>query len=382
PFIKLNDPGVSATILARDMLVERIPWVAPECVSDPGSLALPADKWGFGATLWEIFSGGNMPLSLLEPQRKLEFYQSHQQLPAPKWPELATLVAQCMEYEPQRRPCFRALIRDLNSLITSDYELLSDLSPTDVTLRDGFWGHDSLAMSQDPELFQERHLKYISLLGKGNFGSVELCRYDPLGDSTGELVAVKKLQQDSAKEIRDFEREIQILHSLQHDFIVQYRGVCYSRAPGTLPCPRCPRAAASRQGGGYLGTQRCVHRDLGGGNILVESDSHVKIGGGGLAKLLPQDKDYWGGREPGQSPVFWYAPESLADNIFSCASDTWSFGVGGDELFTYSSKSKSPGGEFLRMMGTGKPGGIICHLLELLKDNRGGPAPAGCPAEV
>ncbi|NWW41491.1 JAK3 kinase, partial [Panurus biarmicus] len=253
PFIKLNDPGVSVTVLARDMLAERIPWVAPECVSDPGSLALPADKWGFGATLWEIFSGGNMPLSLQEPQRKLEFYQSRRHLPAPKWPELAALVAQCMEYEPQRRPCFRALIRDLNSLITSggrrgdtgghggtptaaspppsptDYELLSDLSPSDVTIRDGFWGHDCLSMSQDPEHFQERHLKYISLLGKGNFGSVELCRYDPLGDSTGELVAVKKLQQDSAKEIRDFEREIQILHSLQHDFIVRYRGVCYSR---------------------------------------------------------------------------------------------------------------------------------------------------------
>ncbi|NXY12336.1 JAK3 kinase, partial [Pteruthius melanotis] len=69
PFIKLNDPGVSVTVLARDMLVERIPWVAPECVSAPGSLGLPADKWGFGATLWEIFSGGKVPLSLLEPQR-------------------------------------------------------------------------------------------------------------------------------------------------------------------------------------------------------------------------------------------------------------------------------------------------------------------------
>lgn len=67
------------------------------------------------------------------------------------------------------------------------------------------------------------------LPNQGNFGSVELCRYDPLGDSTGELVAVKKLQQDSAKELQDFEREIQILHSLQHDFIVKYRGVCYSR---------------------------------------------------------------------------------------------------------------------------------------------------------
>ncbi|NWU14197.1 JAK3 kinase, partial [Cephalopterus ornatus] len=314
PFIKLNDPGVSVTVLAPDMLVQRIPWVAPECVRDPKSLALPADKWSFGATLWEIFSGGNMPLSLLEPQ---------------KWPELATLMAQCMEYEPQRRPCFRALIRDLNSLITSDYELLSDLSPADVTLRDSLWGHEPLAVSQDPEHFQERHLKYISLLGKGNFGSVELCRYDPLGDSTGELVAVKKLQQDSAKELRDFEREIQILHSLQHDFIVRYRGVCYSRGWRGLRLvmeflpngclrdylqknqPRLDHRALLLyawqicKGMEYLGAQRCVHRDLASRNILVESETHVKIGDFGLAKLLPQDKDYYVVREPGQSPVFW-----------------------------------------------------------------------------
>ncbi|NXF13716.1 JAK3 kinase, partial [Smithornis capensis] len=406
PFIKLNDPGVSVTLLAPDMLVQRIPWVAPECVSDPKSLALPADKWGFGATLWEIFSGGTMPLSLLEPHKKLDFYQRRLQLPAPQWPELATLMAQCMEYDPQRRPCFRALIRDLNSLTSSDYELLSDLSPTDVTLRDSLWGHEPLATGRDPEHFQERHLKYISLLGKGNFGSVELCRYDPLGDSTGELVAVKKLQQDSAKELRDFEREIQILHSLQHDFIVRYRGVCHSRGWRGLRLvmeflpngclrdylqknqPRLDHRALLLyawqicKGMEYLGAQRCVHRDLASRNILVESENHVKIGDFGLAKLLPQDKDYYVVREPGQSPVFWYAPESLSDNIFSCASDAWSFGVLLYELFTYGNKSKSPSEEFLRMMGTGKPAQIICLLLELLKDNRRLPVPSGCPAEV
>ncbi|NXG52888.1 JAK3 kinase, partial [Psilopogon haemacephalus] len=392
PFIKLSDPGVSVTILAKEMLVERIPWVAPECLSDPKSLALPADKWSFGATLWEIFSGGNMPLSLLEPHKKLEFYQRQQQLAAPKWPELAALLAQCMRYRPQLRPCFRALIRDLNSLITSgeprggtrrtpcpppvcspppppsppDYELLSELSPTDLALQDSCWGYEALSLRQDPTHFEERHLKYISLLGKGNFGSVELCKYDPLGDSTGELVAVKKLQQDSAKELQDFEREIQILHSLQHDFIVQYRGVCYSRGRRGLRLVMeflpngCLRDYLQKnqtrldhstlllyawqicKGMEYLGAQRCVHRDLASRNILVESQSHVKIGDFGLAKLLPQGKDYYVVQEPGQSPVFWYAPESLADNLFSRASDIWSFGVLLYELFTYSNKSKSP----------------------------------------
>ncbi|XP_061870833.1 tyrosine-protein kinase JAK3 isoform X5 [Colius striatus] len=405
PFIKLNDPGVSVTILGKDMLVDRIPWVAPECLRDPKSLALPADKWSFGVTLWEIFSGGNMPVSLLEPQKKLDFYKSSLQLPAPKWTELATLMAQCMDYRPWHRPSFRALIRDLNSLITSDYELLSDLSPADVMLRDSFWGYEPLTLCQDPTHFEERHLKYISLLGKGNFGSVELCRYDPLGDSTGELVAVKKLQQDSAKELQDFEREIQILHSLQHDFIVQYRGVCYSRGRRGLRLVMeylpngCLRDYLQKnqprldhrnlllyawqicKGMEYLGAQRCVHRDLASRNILVESESHVKIGDFGLAKLLPQDKDYYVVREPGQSPIFWYAPESLADNVFSRASDIWSFGVLLYELFTYSNKTKSPSEEFLRMMGTEKAAQIICHLLELLKDNRRLPVPSGCPVE-
>lgn len=57
--------------------------------------------------------------SFLFPSQKLQFYDSRLQLPAPRWSELAALIAQCMRYAPSRRPCFRAIIRDINSLISS-----------------------------------------------------------------------------------------------------------------------------------------------------------------------------------------------------------------------------------------------------------------------
>ncbi|EMP24129.1 Tyrosine-protein kinase JAK3 [Chelonia mydas] len=397
PFIKLSDPGVSLAMLTKEMLIDRIPWVAPECIRNPKNLALESDKWSFGATVWEIFSGGTMPTSALEPQSKLQFYQNRLQLPAPKWTELANLITQCMDYRPRWRPSFRAIIRDLNSLITSDYELLSDLSPSQLPAKDGFWGYVTSPVCQDPTIFEERHLKYMCVLGKGNFGSVEL---------TGGRVAVKRLQQSSAEQLQDFEREIAILRALHSDFIVKYRGVCYSLGRRSLRLvmeylPKgCLREYLQKnqerldhkrlllyawqicKGMEYLGSQRYVHRDLASRNILVENETHVKIGDFGLAKLLPQDKEYYVVREPGQSPVFWYAPESLSDNVFSRESDVWSFGVVLYELFTYSNRSQSPSEEFLRMMGLDKPMPIICHLLELLKDNRRLPAPPGCPAEV
>ncbi|KAH0625995.1 hypothetical protein JD844_034394 [Phrynosoma platyrhinos] len=410
PFIKLGDPGVSTTVLTQEVLISRIPWVAPECVWDPKSLAPESDKWSFGATLWEIFNGGNMPISVMDPKAKLQFYQDRQQLPPLHWTELAVLVAQCMDYHPRRRPPFRAILRDLNGFSTSNYELLSEVLSTS-----GFGGHVETPMGPDPTLFEERHLKYISVLGKGNFGSVELCRYDPLGDSTGELVAVKRLQHSSAEHQHDFEKEISILRSLHHDFVVAYRGVCYSQGEedaGASSGQRrlhlvmeylpsgCLRNYLQKnkerldhkklllyawqvcKGMDYLGSQRYIHRDLAARNILVENENRVKIGDFGLAKILPQGKEYYVVQEPGQSPIFWYAPESLSDCIFSPESDVWSFGVVLYELFTYGSRSHSPTEEFLRLIGPSNPPLVVYHLFKLLKKNKRLPMPAGCPIEV
>ncbi|XP_069504843.1 tyrosine-protein kinase JAK3 [Ambystoma mexicanum] len=406
PFIKLSDPGVSVTTLAKDMLVERIPWVAPECVEDPKHLALESDKWSFGITVWEIFNGGSMPLSVREPYGKLQFFQRQQQLPAPKWTELATLINQCTNYRPDLRPSFRAIIRDLNSLITSDYELLADVSPRDQLGKDSFWPYMNILGYDDATIYEERHLKYISVLGKGNFGSVELYRYDPLGDNTGDLVAVKKLQHCTAEHVRSFQRESEILKALNHNFIVKYKGVCYGagRKNLRLVMEYLPNGSlreylqkhreqlstwklllfASQvcKGMDYLGSQRYVHRDLAVRNILVESPNHVKIGDFGLAKILPQDKEYYVVRERGESPIFWYAPESLADSIFSRESDVWSFGVVLYELFTYAEKRWNPPQAFLRMIGPERQMQLVTNLLEVLTDGQRLPAPPGCPLQV
>ncbi|XP_003782949.1 tyrosine-protein kinase JAK2 isoform X1 [Otolemur garnettii] len=406
PFVKLSDPGISITVLPKDILQERIPWVPPECIENPKNLRLATDKWSFGTTLWEICSGGDKPLSALDSQRKLQFYEDRHQLPAPKWTELANLINNCMDYEPDFRPSFRAIIRDLNSLFTPDYELLTenDMLPN---MRIGALGFSGAFEDRDPTQFEERHLKFLQQLGKGNFGSVEMCRYDPLQDNTGEVVAVKKLQHSTEEHLRDFEREIEILKSLQHDNIVKYKGVCYSagRRNLRLIMEYLPYGSLRDylqkhkeridhkkllqytsqicKGMEYLGTKRYIHRDLATRNILVENENRVKIGDFGLTKVLPQDKEYYKVKEPGESPIFWYAPESLTESKFSVASDVWSFGVVLYELFTYIDKSKSPPAEFMRMIGNDKQGQmIVFHLIELLKNNGRLPRPDGCPDEI
>ncbi|MGH0184222.1 UNVERIFIED_CONTAM: hypothetical protein FKN15_014492 [Acipenser sinensis] len=408
PFIKLSDPGISTAILDREVVLDRIPWVAPELVLvDSDRLALESDKWSFGTTLWEIFNGGEVPLLGREPQQKLQFYDNQRQLPALKWTELADLISQCMDYQPGLRPSFRGIIRQLNSLITSDYELLCDLRPSAAPEKDTFWRCLNVSDRQEPMLYEDRHLRYIYRLGKGNFGSVELCRYDPLADNTGELVAVKKLQHSKREHQADFEKEIGIMKSLHNDYIVKYKGICYSMGrqnvrlvmeylpngnlPGYLEKNR-ERVDSKRlllyasqisKGMEYLQMMRHVHRDLAARNILVASDTLVKISDFGLTKILQVDKEYYRVKEPGESPIFWYAPESLQECKFSPKSDVWSFGVVLHELFSYCERVWSPTQLCLQQIGRDKQGPtILLHLFHLLKSEWRLPAPADCPPKV
>ncbi|XP_031715469.1 tyrosine-protein kinase JAK2 isoform X1 [Anarrhichthys ocellatus] len=400
PFIKLSDPGISVPMLGKDVILDRIPWVAPELLDDPDNLTLDCDKWSFGATVWEIFNSGNTPLRGWDLDKKQQFYESSQQLPPSQWTELAELVSQCMDYQADFRPSCRSIIRQLNSLITSDYVILHATEPVAKSpVR-----RTSALAQQEQTLFEERHLCFISSLGKGNFGTVELCRYDPLGDNTGELVAVKKLQPNKKSTLEDFKKEVNILSIFECDYIVKYKGVCYStgRLSMSLVMEYLPYGSligyldsyrhvntkrmllfASQicKGMEYLQTLRYVHRDLAARNILVASESLVKIADFGLTKIIPFDKEYYRVMQPGESPIFWYAPESINESIFSHKSDVWSFGVVLHELFCYCNTNYNPKRLCMQEIGHYVQSPSM-HLETILKNNWRLPAPPDCPPKV
>nr|AAF24169.1 janus kinase 3 [Cyprinus carpio] len=405
PFIKLSDPGINMALLGKDVVLDRIPWVAPE-VLDTLEIELECDKWSFGTTLWEIFNNGEAPLQGQDLIHKQQFYEHFSNLPALEWTELADLIAQCMQYQPELRPSCRSIIRQLNSLITSDYEILHATGT--LPKSDGFWKRPNMFKKQQQDVFEERYLRFISILGKGNFGSVELCRYDPWGDNTGDLVAVKELQSNKQATVTDFQREIQTISSLHCDYIVKYKGICYSTGRlstklvmeylpyGSLigymekhrqnVCTRRLLLFASQicKGMEYLQSMRYVHRDLAARNILVASDTLVKIADFGLTKIIPVDKEYYRVTQPGESPVFWYAPESISELKFSHKSDIWSFGIVLHELFSYCDISRNPQKivypEDRKLCPEVRP--WLSIFLIFSKDNWRLPAPSQCPPKV
>ncbi|XP_011730193.2 non-receptor tyrosine-protein kinase TYK2 isoform X5 [Macaca nemestrina] len=225
PFIKLSDPGVGLGALSREERVERIPWMAPECLpGGPNSLSIAMDKWGFGATLLEICFDGDAPLQSRSSSEKEHFYQRQHRLPEPSCPELATLTSQCLTYEPTQRPSFRTILRDLTRL---QPHTLPDLADVLIVNPD--------SSASDPTVFHKRYLKKIRDLGEGHFGKVSLYCYDPTNDGTGEMVAVKALKADCGPQHRSgWKQEIEILRTLYHEHIVKYKGCCEDQGEKSL----------------------------------------------------------------------------------------------------------------------------------------------------
>uniref|UniRef100_A0A8C2ELZ3 Tyrosine-protein kinase n=1 Tax=Cyprinus carpio TaxID=7962 RepID=A0A8C2ELZ3_CYPCA len=383
PFVKLSDPGISLLALSRAERVERIPWIAPECIADGARVGSAADQWSFGATLLEICNNGDLPISGSTLPEKERFYETQSRLAVPSSQELATFISMCLTYDPAARPSFRTILRELTEI-----QIKSECSNT-----------------VDPSLFYKRYLKKIRDLGEGHFGKVMLYVYDPGNDGTGEYVAVKALKQESGSNLHDsWMKEIEILKSLYHNNIVKYKGCCTELGGQVvqlimeylplgslreyLPKHRLGIAQSllfAQQicmGMDYLHSKRYIHRDLAARNVLVENEGVVKIGDFGLTKYIPEGEIYYRVREDGDSPVFWYAIECLKESKFSFASDVWSFAVTLYEILTHCNHRQSPPSKFFEMMGLVHGQMTVVKLITLLEKNERLPCPRDCPREV
>uniref|UniRef100_A0A672QKL7 Tyrosine-protein kinase n=1 Tax=Sinocyclocheilus grahami TaxID=75366 RepID=A0A672QKL7_SINGR len=390
PFVKLSDPGISQSALSRAERVERIPWIAPECIADGACIRSAADQWSFGVTLLEICNNGDLPISGSTLPEKERFYETQSHLAVPSSQELASFISICLTYDPAARPSFRTILRELTEIQMKNPDISSEC--------------ESLP-DRDPSMFYKRYLKKIRDLGEGHFGKVMLYVYDPGNDGTGEYVAVKALKQESGSNLHDsWMKEIDILKSLYHSNIVKYKGCCTELGGQVvqlimeyLPLgslreylPKHWLGIAQSllyaqqicMGMDYLHSKRYIHRDLAARNVLVENEGVVKIGDFGLTKYIPEGEIYYRVREDGDSPVFWYAIECLKESKFSFASDVWSFAVTLYEILTNCNHHQSPPSKFFEMMGLVHGQMTVVKLITLLEKNERLPCPRDCPCEV
>ncbi|KAJ1985120.1 ATP binding [Dimargaris verticillata] len=211
----------------------------------------------------------------------------------------------------------------------------------------------------------EEPLNWIqgALIGMGSFGNV----YLGLNSLSGELMAVKQVdlpQEGSANEARKqlmlnaLHLEIKILEDLKHEHIVRYLGsqmddehlnIFLEYVPGGSvaamlanygPLQETLVRSFVRQilrGLSYLHEREIIHRDIKGGNILVDIKGGVKISDFGISKKIEHGEDRLSlisNRSSLKGSVFWMAPEVVKKTHYTRRADIWSLGCLVIEMLT------------------------------------------------
>ncbi|KAI3883593.1 hypothetical protein MKX03_016275 [Papaver bracteatum] len=190
--------------------------------------------------------------------------------------------------------------------------------------------------------------KYKTMIGEGGFGSVY---HGTLRN--GQEVAVKVLPATSTQGTCEFENELNLLSSIQHENLVPLLGYCCEKDQQILVYPfmsngslqdhlygeaakrktldwqtRLSVALGAARGLLYLHTfsgRAIIHRDVKSSNILLDHTMTAKVADFGFSKYAPQEGDSNASLEV-RGTAGYLDPEYYSQHL-SAKSDVFSFGV-------------------------------------------------------
>lgn len=205
--------------------------------------------------------------------------------------------------------------------------------------------HGDLPYSSKDIIKKLETLNEEHIIGSGGFGTVY-----SLAMEDGNVFALKKIVKMNDGFDRFFERELEILGSIKHRYLVNLRGYCNSSTSklliydflsgGSLDEALHERTElldwdtrlniimGAAKGLAYLHhdcSPRIIHRDIKSSNILLDGNLEARVADFGLAKLLEDEESHITTIVAG---TFGYlAPEYMQSGRATEKTDVYSFGV-------------------------------------------------------
>jgi serine/threonine protein kinase len=184
-------------------------------------------------------------------------------------------------------------------------------------------------------------------LGRGSYGSV----YKGRIKGTDTIVAVKILSLEEDQDLDSIRKEINILRECDHVNVVKYYGsyfkddylwivmeycgggavkdLCQIMEEGLNESQIAYVCRESLKGLAYLHSILKIHRDVKGGNILVNDAGEVKLADFGVSAQLDSTMSK---RNTFVGTPYWMAPEVIQQKSYDGKADVWSLGISAIEM--------------------------------------------------
>lgn len=185
------------------------------------------------------------------------------------------------------------------------------------------------------------------MIGAGSYGRV----YMGLNEDTGSLMAIKEIHisGENKQAIQQLREEISLLGRLSYKHIVRYLGAEYPTKEGMLAIftewvPGGSIASLLRKFGrlsesvcskytkqillglNYLHTNKVIHRDIKGANILVNDKGQIKLADFGASKRLSETGTLVDENRSLRGTPYFMAPEVIMQSGHGRKADIWSVG--------------------------------------------------------